>query len=39
MRRANLLALLLMAPFLGVWLACGSFTGYAQDLVLPVEKN
>ncbi|HHX95976.1 MAG TPA: phosphodiester glycosidase family protein [Clostridia bacterium] len=39
MRRANLLALLLMAPFLGVWLACGSFTGYAQDLVLPVEKT
>lgn len=38
MRVSNLLALLVIAPFLGLWLACSSFTGYAQDLLLPVEK-
>ncbi|HHY06727.1 MAG TPA: phosphodiester glycosidase family protein [Clostridia bacterium] len=38
MRHANLLALLIIAPFIGIWLACSSFTGYAQDLVLPAEK-
>ncbi|MGI6587671.1 MAG: phosphodiester glycosidase family protein [Peptococcia bacterium] len=38
MRAGNFLALFIIAPFLGIWLACSSFTSYAQDLVLPVEK-
>lgn len=38
MRKANLLMLLVIAPFLGIWIACHSFTGYAHDLLMPVEK-
>lgn len=38
MRAVNLLAVFVITPFIGLWLACSSFTGYAQDLLLPVER-
>lgn len=38
MRKVNILALFVLAPFLGLWIACSSFTGYAHELIMPVEK-
>lgn len=38
MRIANILLLLVIAPFLGLWIACSSITGYAHELIMPVEK-
>ena len=38
MRKLYILALLVIAPFLGIWIACSNFTGYAHALSIPVEK-
>lgn len=38
MRKLFVLVLLVLAPFLGIWIACSNFTGYAHALSMPVEK-